>query len=115
MIINRLQTRLSPVYGRELLEMAIREGQVLKVVEGRRTLLAMLGIVRGSPKKKAFDFNIVEDDGLRSSMFEPKGEPIETTDVVVVLGNEYGSEIPAKLVVYKNDQLDAEIGSLVFT
>jgi len=93
--------------------MAIREGQVFKLAEGSGTLLALVEHVRRSAKKKGFDINIVEEGGLRLSAFDPSGEVIETSDAIMVNGREFGSKIPAKLLVFKSDQLNSEIGSLI--
>ena len=96
--------------------MAIHKGQVVKVMEGRGTLMAMVMRVRESHGTKVgFDFSIVEEDGLRGSVFDPSGEIIDAGDVILVKGREYGSEVPAKLLIFRNDLLDNEVGSLIIT
>ncbi len=93
-----------------------REGRGYRILEGRGTLLAMAErVLNSGGNKVCFSLSLVMDGGLRRTAFTPSDDILDTSDMVLVRGHEYGGDVAGKILIFKDDNLDLEIGPLLIT
>jgi hypothetical protein len=94
----------------------IVENQVYRIVEGRDTLRNMArAVIASAGSKEGFTVNLAVDDGLKRTILTPVAYILENEDVVLMSVHEFGTKVVGKMLVFKNDQLDREVGSLLLT
>jgi len=64
---------------------------------------------------KGFGLTLACDETLRETSFMPMGALMETDELLVVSGDEHFSLAESRLVIFKQEPLDSEIGALLTT